>query len=189
MWSLQQRPRWIASVLTHTHALEYTHAHTLWDEQTHFPCCPLCSGFLGSRPIHHVPVCRGAAIHRLSSLLFFRIRPVSYSVSLPFSLLGSLYFAPPPPSTPSLSSSFYIFDSLPLSLPLSHPHSHSPRQENKGDLATYLVCFCLRACVMLRAQPTAPVSSTDTEITRTVFGLLWVTESDKAWTPTCYIAH
>lgn len=188
MWSLQQRPRWIASVLTHTHALEYTHAHTLWDEQTHFPCCPLCSGFLGSRPIHHVPVCRGPAIHRLSSLLFFRSRPVSYSVSLPFSLLGSLYFAPPPPSTPSLSSSFYIFDSLPLSLPLSHPHTH-PRQENKGDLATYLVCFCLRACVMLRAQPTAPVSSTDTEITRTVFGLLWVTESDKAWTPTCYIAH
>lgn len=114
VWSLQQRPRWIASVLTHTHALEYTHAHTLWDEQTHFPCCPLCSGFLGSRPIHHVSVCRGAAIHRLSSLLFFRSRPVSYSVSLPFSLLGSLSFAPL-----SLSSSFYIFDSL------SHTLTHT----------------------------------------------------------------
>lgn len=125
---------------THTHALEYTHAHTLWDEQTHFPCCPLCSGFLGSRPIHHVPVCRGAAIHRLSSLLFFRSRPVSYSVSLPFSLLGSLYFAPPPPS---LSSSFYIFDSLPPSLTPSLTLA-SPR-EQRGP--SHLPCLLLLACM------------------------------------------
>lgn len=104
--------------------------------------------------------------------LLFIVSPPSYSSGAGLSHTLSLYLSHylalcilPPPSTPSLSSSFYIFDSLPLSLPLSHPHSHSPRQENKGDLATYLVCFCLRACVMLRAQPTAPVSSTDTEIT------------------------
>lgn len=129
VWSLQQRPRWIASVLTHTHALEYTHAHTLWDEQTHFPCCPLCSGFLGSRPIHHVPVCRGPAIHRLSSLLFFRSRPVSYSVSLPFSLLGSLYFAPPPPH---LSPPLFISLIPSLSPSLSHTLTHTLAKRTKG---------------------------------------------------------
>lgn len=117
--------------------------------------------------------------------LLFIVSPPSYSSGAGLSHTLSLYLShylalcllPPP-----LHLSPPLFISLIPSLPLSHPHSHSPRQENKGDLATYLVCFCLRACVMLRAQPTELVSSTDTEITGTVFGLLWVTESDKAWT-------
>lgn len=96
VWS--QWPRWIASVVT------------LGGVNRHTSCCPLCAGFLGSRPIHHVSVCRGAAIHCLSSCLFSRSQPVSYSISLP--LNTSLFVFLP---LPSLSSCLYIFYILPLS--------------------------------------------------------------------------
>lgn len=86
----------------HTHTPKYT--HTLSGVDRH-------ADFLGSRPIHHVSVCRGAASHCLSLCLFFRNRPASY-ISLPFSLLLSLSLYPPP----SLSSCLYICDTLPPSL-------------------------------------------------------------------------
>lgn len=82
--------------------------HTRWWADT-LPCCPLCTGFLGSRPIYHVSVFGGAALHCLS-YLFFRSRPVSsphLSHYYFLCLSAPLTISPPPVFTsPSIAQSF-----------------------------------------------------------------------------------
>lgn len=104
------------------------------DEQTHF-LVVLCAGVLGSRPIYHVSVFGGAAIHSLSSCLFFRSRPVSS----PHLSHYFFVFLPPPPRHLS-SSCFYIFDTSP-SIAQSLCTPHLTKRTKRQKAVSFLDCL------------------------------------------------
>lgn len=132
VWTLPQCPRWIASVVTHTYSQTHTRAHCgvnrhmlfFWAADSFIMCLSIEELlFIVSPPAYS----SGASLSH-TSLYLSHYFPLCLSAPLHLSPLLSLYL-------------WYS------SLPLSHPLYITSYWENKEDIASYLVCVYLPACV------------------------------------------